>query len=190
MGGTASSCMVQTPVRGCSAAGSAPPWHGGGQGFESPQLHRISSTDVTSRRPPSGPGLRRLRLFQSRPVQSRPVQSPPVRFRLVHSPAACRSHGRRTDAPPFMGKAPRSMSPRGLRVEPPHTARSPEAAASRAIRGARVLSPVRRCRLRLLVPISTSPHRTWGALAASEVALRHSSEPGRFLRSDPHLSVR
>src|SRR3954465_10901301 len=28
---------VQT--RGCSSAGSAPPWHGGGQGFESPQLH-------------------------------------------------------------------------------------------------------------------------------------------------------
>ena len=27
--------------RGCSAAGSAPPWHGGGQGFESPQLHRV-----------------------------------------------------------------------------------------------------------------------------------------------------
>src|SRR6266568_7976172 len=27
-------------ARGCSAAGSAPPWHGGGQGFESPQLHR------------------------------------------------------------------------------------------------------------------------------------------------------
>ena len=26
--------------RGCGAAGSAPPWHGGGQGFESPQLHR------------------------------------------------------------------------------------------------------------------------------------------------------
>ena len=26
-------------IRGCGAAGSAPPWHGGGQGFESPQLH-------------------------------------------------------------------------------------------------------------------------------------------------------
>ncbi len=26
-------------LRGCSAVGSAPPWHGGGQGFESPQLH-------------------------------------------------------------------------------------------------------------------------------------------------------
>ena len=30
-----------TPTRGCSAVGSAPPWHGGGQGFESPQLHRV-----------------------------------------------------------------------------------------------------------------------------------------------------
>jgi hypothetical protein len=29
----------QHPTRGCSAVGSAPPWHGGGQGFESPQLH-------------------------------------------------------------------------------------------------------------------------------------------------------
>jgi hypothetical protein len=28
-------------ARGCSAAGSAPPWHGGGQGFESPQLHKV-----------------------------------------------------------------------------------------------------------------------------------------------------
>jgi hypothetical protein len=37
--------LPQFPLRGCGAAGSAPPWHGGGQGFESPQLHR------TSRRP-------------------------------------------------------------------------------------------------------------------------------------------
>jgi hypothetical protein len=29
-----------TKVRGCGAAGSAPAWHAGGQGFESPQLHR------------------------------------------------------------------------------------------------------------------------------------------------------
>ena len=28
-------------IRGCGAAGSAPAWHAGGQGFESPQLHRI-----------------------------------------------------------------------------------------------------------------------------------------------------
>src|SRR5437588_13048336 len=27
-------------VRGCGAAGSAPAWHAGGQGFESPQLHQ------------------------------------------------------------------------------------------------------------------------------------------------------
>jgi hypothetical protein len=27
-------------IRGCGAAGSAPAWHAGGQGFESPQLHR------------------------------------------------------------------------------------------------------------------------------------------------------
>ena len=25
---------------GCSSAGRAPPWHGGGQGFESPQVHQ------------------------------------------------------------------------------------------------------------------------------------------------------
>ena len=30
-----------TKIRGCGAAGSAPAWHAGGQGFESPQLHRI-----------------------------------------------------------------------------------------------------------------------------------------------------
>ena len=37
--------------RGCGAAGSAPPWHGGGQGFESPQLHQQWLTDgrTTSR---------------------------------------------------------------------------------------------------------------------------------------------
>jgi hypothetical protein len=27
-------------IRGCGAAGSAPAWHAGGQGFESPQLHQ------------------------------------------------------------------------------------------------------------------------------------------------------
>ena len=38
--------MLTAPVflgarwfRGCGAAGSAPAWHAGGQGFESPQLH-------------------------------------------------------------------------------------------------------------------------------------------------------
>src|SRR3954465_14203793 len=31
---------VQT--RGCSSVGRAPPWHGGGQGFEPPQLHFFS----------------------------------------------------------------------------------------------------------------------------------------------------
>ena len=35
--------------RGCSAAGSAPPWHGGGQGFESPQLHQICRSEPVSR---------------------------------------------------------------------------------------------------------------------------------------------
>ena len=36
-------CCARSPrrraVRGCGAAGSAPAWHAGGQGFESPQLH-------------------------------------------------------------------------------------------------------------------------------------------------------
>ena len=40
-------------MRGCGAAGSAPPWHGGGQGFESPQLH------ATKAGFPRGAGLRR-----------------------------------------------------------------------------------------------------------------------------------
>ena len=39
--------------RGCGAAGSAPPWHGGGQGFESPQLHQIDRPV-----PDAGAGLR------------------------------------------------------------------------------------------------------------------------------------
>src|SRR4051812_30328712 len=30
-------------IRGCGAAGSAPAWHAGGQGFESPQLHRTTA---------------------------------------------------------------------------------------------------------------------------------------------------
>ena len=29
---------------GCGAAGSAPAWHAGGQGFKSPQLHSISNS--------------------------------------------------------------------------------------------------------------------------------------------------
>src|ERR1700761_946217 len=32
--------------RGCGAAGSALPWHGRGQGFESPQLHVVMSRDI------------------------------------------------------------------------------------------------------------------------------------------------
>ncbi len=42
-----------TPTRGCSAVGSAPPWHGGGQGFESPQLHKHR----TGRRQPARPAF-------------------------------------------------------------------------------------------------------------------------------------
>jgi hypothetical protein len=36
--------------RGCGAAGSAPHWQCGGQGFESPQLHRVSRCTNRSRR--------------------------------------------------------------------------------------------------------------------------------------------
>jgi hypothetical protein len=32
------------PVWACGAVGSAPPWHGGGQGFESPQVHQVGLT--------------------------------------------------------------------------------------------------------------------------------------------------
>ena len=39
--------------RGCGAAGSAPPWHGGGQGFESPQLHRTRDRGRTWRSSPT-----------------------------------------------------------------------------------------------------------------------------------------
>ena len=42
-----------TKRRGCGAAGSAPPWHGGGQGFESPQLHRTQRRAVLTDRPSS-----------------------------------------------------------------------------------------------------------------------------------------
>ena len=34
--------VAQATARGCGAAGSASAWHAGGQGFESPQLHRNS----------------------------------------------------------------------------------------------------------------------------------------------------
>tara|TARA_B100001094_G_scaffold150276_1_gene145412 strand:+ start:314 stop:427 length:114 start_codon:yes stop_codon:yes gene_type:complete len=35
--------MVKIPiVRGCSSAGRAPAWHAGGQGFKSPQLHKLN----------------------------------------------------------------------------------------------------------------------------------------------------
>jgi hypothetical protein len=43
-----SGCFTEdlTPgqMRGCGAAGSAPAWHAGGQGFESPQLHQTKGT--------------------------------------------------------------------------------------------------------------------------------------------------
>ena len=48
------------PVWGCGAAGSAPPWHGGGQGFESPQLHvgeRSREGDTPAYRRPGRGGL-------------------------------------------------------------------------------------------------------------------------------------
>ena len=35
-------------VWGCGAAGSAPAWHAGGQGFESPQLHRMTGPQAMS----------------------------------------------------------------------------------------------------------------------------------------------
>ena len=38
-------------LRGCGAAGSAPPWHGGGQGFESPQLHHALSGVLSANGP-------------------------------------------------------------------------------------------------------------------------------------------
>ena len=37
----------QLPTWGCSLAGRAPPLHGGGQGFESPQLHNFASPSRT-----------------------------------------------------------------------------------------------------------------------------------------------
>jgi hypothetical protein len=40
LGRSFTGCPVRAGERGCSAVGSAPPWHGGGQGFESPQLHQ------------------------------------------------------------------------------------------------------------------------------------------------------
>ena len=33
-------CVDLGTSRACGAAGSAPAWHAGGQGFESPQVHR------------------------------------------------------------------------------------------------------------------------------------------------------
>ena len=41
--------------RGCGAAGSAPAWHAGGQGFKSPQLHVATLPDIPKnwRKPPS-----------------------------------------------------------------------------------------------------------------------------------------
>lgn len=32
----------------CGAAGSAPAWHAGGQGFESPQIHSVSCTQISA----------------------------------------------------------------------------------------------------------------------------------------------
>ena len=38
-GRTGPAATLASPLRGCSSGGRALPWHGRGQGFESPQLH-------------------------------------------------------------------------------------------------------------------------------------------------------
>ena len=41
-GGSGVAATLASPLRGCSSGGRALPWHGRGQGFESPQLHTSS----------------------------------------------------------------------------------------------------------------------------------------------------
>jgi hypothetical protein len=43
--------MTKVRKRGCSSDGRAPPLHGGGQGFESPQLHFESKAETAQRLP-------------------------------------------------------------------------------------------------------------------------------------------
>ena len=105
--------------RGCGAAGSAPPWHGGGQGFESPQLHRSTGRFPCGDRPsavslPSVAGTRRRRRSVG-PAAPSPAQSSELRLRSAAArrcdraagPAA-RVRARRTCA----RRAPRSGSRR------------------------------------------------------------------------------
>ena len=63
--------------RGCGAAGSAPPWHGGGQGFESPQLHKNFEAGQGHRRQRHSDGV-----SHSEPLSDRrdaPVNCPDAR---------------------------------------------------------------------------------------------------------------
>ncbi len=84
--------------RGCGAAGSAPPWHGGGQGFESPQLHRHKG------RFPREPAFR----------------VPPVRRRGPRAaPAAPRAPRARRSGRTSRGRPPRCRPPRSAPAGPP-----------------------------------------------------------------------
>ncbi len=85
--------LRRAPTRGCSAVGSAPPWHGGGQGFESPQLHRV--TDRTGRvtRPVLSPLGGRVLGTGLLLCGRGPVSPSPVRWRGVPHAVRCRGCG-------------------------------------------------------------------------------------------------
>src|SRR4029453_12386203 len=79
---------------GCSSVGRAPPWHGGGQGFEPPQLHSVS-----------GRGRARRRCTRV----SKPV-------RLLHG--ACRTGREDPGDPPRQGSRPTCASGQVRWIEP------------------------------------------------------------------------
>ena len=59
---------------GCGAAGSAPAWHAGGQGFESPQLHPDTKTPGQRASPGASPMSTGRQRGTSRPCLERPYR--------------------------------------------------------------------------------------------------------------------
>src|SRR5687767_8244916 len=71
-------------VRGCGAAGSAPAWHAGGQGFESPQLHHVDKGRTVRKDGPSFLGIK-----GTRGLPDRSANTSPIRMRTVNRKLPC-----------------------------------------------------------------------------------------------------
>ena len=90
---TSRGLWLECASRGCSSAGRAPAWHAGGQGFESPQLHSLTTRDAARWCQPVPQPLRvlhRVRCRRSRSARHAARQAVRARY-LRRAPAPAHS---------------------------------------------------------------------------------------------------